>query len=180
MNTEAFLRTVKSMSSSIPGMVLVLRGVPGSGKSTLANKLLLQQSGRVRVYSADLFPGLYVNGNLDASKLGDAHAECLSTFAADIVQGRQDTYIVDNTNIALFDCSKYIELAIAFRQRAFIVNVRHENGPAAAMARNIHNVPTTVCERMAREFETTRLLPWWPVMDVTTEAARNGTGERYS
>lgn len=169
MNTDKFLETVRGkLACPIPGMnqlVLVMRGIPGSGKSTLANRLKLEMPGRVEMYSADLFRGLYTNGKLNQDRLPEAHRECLGSFAHNLVNWTRDLYIVDNTNLALWECAKYIELAQAFRASAFIVNVTPPSR-SVALARNVHNVPPTVFERMCRTWDTERLMPWWPVMEV--------------
>lgn len=169
MSPDKFLETVRGKLADGRSLVLVMRGIPGSGKSTLANRMLLEVPGHVQMFSADLFSGLYVNGKLNPDKLPDAHKACMGKFAMTLgsrmVGSLPGLYIVDNTNLALWECAKYIELAQAWEFPAFIVNVTPPSR-SVALARNVHNVPPTVFERMCQTWDTERLMPWWPVMEV--------------
>lgn len=119
--------------------VIILRGAPGSGKSTFVRSL-----GEGVVCSADDF--FLVDGEyrFNAKALGAAHEWCFNRFSEEL-RNETPLVIVDNTNRATWEFSKYIDLA---KSKGYDVEVVRFTAPverAADMAaRNVHGVPENV------------------------------------
>ena len=100
-------------------LVIVLRGLSGSGKSTFAAYLRqqcnestqLHRDGRVniRVCSADYF--FQDLGGFDASRLPEAHYECMRSFDHALGDPLVDVIVVDNTNVRPDEYQAYVERA---------------------------------------------------------------------
>lgn len=160
--------------------VFILRGISGSGKSTWASNF--QQSvhaekyGKFRsdnrmvyIFSADNFFVEYVDGkeeyNFDASKLGEAHAECLKKYDFLVsrieVAGQDTALIVDNTNTSVAEISPYYALAEAYGWEAEIKTFYQTVEKAAK--ENVHGTPIEVIMRQENRLreEEKRFPPWW-------------------
>lgn len=146
----------------------ILRGIPGSGKTTYARNQWADADGTWKpgvVYcSADDFfigpDGVY---RWSAERRQEGHAYCLKRFADAVFRG-EGTVIVDNTNIRLWEVSKYHDLAFAFGYEVRVVEFAVP--PELALARNVHNVRPEDHERMTRTME--RPLPFWSYEVVRT------------
>lgn len=138
--------------------VTILRGVPGAGKSTYIKNNL---SGAI-VCSADHYfiksDGQYV---FDATKLGEAHGQCLRIFEHELLNGEPHV-VVDNTNINAVDIAPYAALALAHGYQLEIITLKVD--PDVAHARNIHGVPHRVCVGGTHrlEYQEKHFSPWWP------------------
>lgn len=142
--------------------VIIMRGIPGSGKSTVGAGLA---GAGIKVSADDFF---MVNGEyqFNPAQISAAHADCFRRFLACLAHG-VDTVVVDNTNLATWECSPYVLAANAFGYEVEIVNVKCD--AAVAYARQTHGVPAMAHARMAATLASEQLLPWWKQTDVTTE-----------
>jgi predicted kinase len=139
--------------------VVVLRGIPGSGKSTFVES----QSGPddMVVASADHYFldefGVY---NFDASKLPEAHGQCLRVFLMAVLDGCS-LIVVDNTNISTTEISPYMAIAAAYGYAAEIVTI--DCPLDVALQRQTHNVPEQTMRRMSARYESEAQAfpPWW-------------------
>jgi predicted kinase len=139
--------------------VIILSGISGSGKSTYARR---NYPGAV-VCSADKFPGLYVDGELQFAKLSDAHNACLREFTVALLEGAP-VIVVDNTNTTATEIAPYAAMALAFGAKLQILTI--ECDVEIAHGRNLHNVPRGGVEAQAARLESRDLPPWWPVRSV--------------
>lgn len=137
--------------------VIILRGISGAGKSTFANEL------GGDIVSADhwfMRSGKY---KFDPRELPDAHAACLREFI-DICQSgdaRNNVVIVDNTNTTVMEVAPYVAVGQAYGHNVEIITIAAD--VTAAAARNIHNVPASAVQQMARRLEDSarQFPPWW-------------------
>lgn len=86
----------------------IMHGLPGSGKSTATQKII-SQSYVVYKYSTDDYwyrPDGYYDFNV--SRLKEAHQWNFERFMG-VVGGKVADVIIDNTNLSLADCRKYID-----------------------------------------------------------------------
>ena len=98
-----------------------------------------------------------------AERRQEGHAYCLRRFAEAVFRG-EPTVIADNTNIRLWEVSKYHDLAFAFGYEVEVIEFVAP--PPVALARNVHNVRLEDHARMARMMEIP--LPFWRVTPVYT------------
>ena len=147
----------------------VLRGLPGSGKTTAARSRWYDEAagawrpGVVYCSADDSFTGPDGVYRWSADRRVEAHAYCLKRFAEAVFSGAE-TVIVDNTNIRLWEVSKYHDLAFAFGYNVEVIEFVAP--PPVALARNVHNVRLEDHARMARTMEIP--LPFWRVTPVYT------------
>jgi predicted kinase len=147
----------------------ILRGIPGSGKTTYARSRWYDESlgawkpGVVYCSADDFFTGPDGVYRWSAERRQEGHAYCLRRFAEAVFRG-EPTVIVDNTNIRLWEVSKYHDLAFAFGYEVRVVEFLAP--PELALARNVHNVRPEDHERMTRTME--RPLPFWHYEVVRT------------
>ena len=122
----------------------LIRGLPGSGKSTLARQLVEIALSNSSHHEADQFfmvDGVY---QFDASKLQQAHRECLQKTDHDLNMGF--SVFVSNTFTTWREMLPYFELA---KKYCIIPQViLCQSGPY----QSIHNVPQDTIERMRQRF----------------------------
>lgn len=145
--------------ASMGTQVIILSGISGSGKSTYARR---NYPGAV-VCSADKFPGLYVDGELQFAKLSDAHNACLRDFTVALLEGRS-VIVVDNTNTTSVEIAPYAAMALAFGAELLVVTIECDTD--TAHGRNLHNVPRKGVEGQAARLAERELMPWWPTRTV--------------
>lgn len=146
--------------------VLVLQGVSGSGKSTYAKwreKQRHEAAEFCTIVSADEFfmkDGVY---QFDATKLPQAHAQCLRRFVEIVSRStdRETLLIVDNTNTSVAEIAPYMALAAAYGHEAVIL--RFDVDPRKAAARNTHGVPAPGVDAQYTRMVRQELPPWWRV-----------------
>ena len=131
--------------------VVIMRGVPGSGKSTQSKALGLA------IASADEFPGLYVNGQIQFGKLDSAHGACFKRALMALADGM--SVVVDNTNLSVEEVVPYVALARAYQANVEIVNMDCDYD--TAFGRQTHNVPRAVFDAMCERYEAFVPLPFW-------------------
>lgn len=134
--------------------VYIMRGLPGSGKT----RWVQSRVGYQTVASADHYFQKDGEYRFDASKLAEAHQECLRAFLRSVEHGAL-TIIVDNTNIRAWEMSPYIAIAEAFGYDVEIVEVR--TSVDTCIARNAHEVSEETIWKMFRTMCDERLPPWW-------------------
>lgn len=139
----------------------ILRGIPGSGKSTYVKAIGPSAS----VVSADHYFEKSGTYQFNPAKLPEAHGECLRKFV-EALQAKASHVVVDNTNTSVAEVAPYAALALAYGAELEIVTFQVD--PVVAAARNVHGVPATGVEAMAKRLndETSRLPPWWPQRTV--------------
>lgn len=145
--------------------VKIFCGISGSGKSTYIKRSFPN----AYVVSADYY---FLNNEggykFDATKLSEAHGQCLRNFVT-LCQRCENDVIVDNTNTSMMEIAPYAQLALAYGHDLEIVII--EADPVKAQERNTHGVPlqgvTNQHERLVKT--AAGLPPWWPVKKVKME-----------
>lgn len=121
-----------------------MRGTSGSGKSTY----IRTHFPLATVVSADHFFMRDGEYRFDASKLGEAHGQCLREFVNYLLQRLEpNPLVVDNTNTTTTELAPYAALALAYKYDLEVVTL--ECDPEVAAARNTHGVPLASVRRMA-------------------------------
>lgn len=145
--------------------VRILQGIPGCGKSTYAENMPRPEipveyiddkpvsgGGREQkfIVSADIYPGLYIDGVWDKILAGEAHRWCLRNFIGILTEDetlyRDSLIIVDNTNTRFEDVHLYNQIARSFYADVEVHYV--ECLPEVGFARNLHNVPISTIKKM--------------------------------
>lgn len=138
--------------------IIITRAGSGAGKSTWAKT---NHPGAM-ILSADLHPGLHVDGVFNPSKLSEAHAQCLLNFI-DVCQDPQgtQTVIVDNTNTSVSEFAPYAQVGQVYGHSVQILTWIYD--PVMAHARNGHGVPLKACIDQHRRLceQTAFIPPWW-------------------
>ena len=139
---------------------ILMRGISGSGKSTYVKSIM---TSKTVVCSTDSYfynnPGR--RPGYDASKLGEAHGECLKKYIEAIRKGECDYLIVDNTNITPLEIASYVQIASAYGIVPEIVMMKCE--PDIAANRGIHKVPLELTKANYERLMVSRLPPYWKV-----------------
>lgn len=146
--------------------VIVMQGVSGSGKSTIARKLVEGHSS-ARIVSADDYhmrDGVY---RFDATKLGEAHGQCMRNFVESL-QAKVELIVVDNVNSRELSIAPYMALAKAYGYEATILRVIC--GFDKAHARGTHGASLEQSARWHGDIFTRTLPSWWKVETVDTSA----------
>ena len=138
--------------------VLILRGIQGAGKSWFAHKVR-QDIVLTTVVSADRFFETQDGYRFDISKLGDAHAACMADFITYIGHGNIDVLVVDNTNVAAWECSPYVLVAAAYKADVAILTIHCALEVAAA--RNQHGVSAESVGKKYMQISSEKLPPMW-------------------
>jgi hypothetical protein len=98
--------------------------------------------------------GNLVEYRFNPAKLGEAHAQCLSTFIG-AVADKKPVVIVDNTNIKMWEWRNYAMIAKShgyeIQIQEFVVETVEQIREVAR--RNVHSVPADIVYRMCVEFE---------------------------
>lgn len=163
--------------------VIIMRGPSGSGKSTFVDKTIKDldeclgyKEKDVLVCSGDHFfqvpcglavserafrnrEGKLVEYRFNPSKLGEAHAECLSRFIGAVTEQKKKVIFVDNTNIRNWEWKNYAMVARTFGYEIVIHEFRPESlaDLKTCIKRNVHQVPMEVVCRMCVDFEPCEL-----------------------
>jgi predicted kinase len=135
--------------------VIIVSGIPGSGKSTFVRGYCPNGE----VFTADAFPGLYVDGELQPALIGPAHQWCLRNFTQRLVSGAP-LLVVDNTNTTAVEIAPYAALAQAYGAELEILTI--ECDVETGLTRNTHGAPREVVETLAKQLAERELPPWWP------------------
>lgn len=140
--------------------VVLMRGIPGVGKSYVVN----QQFSKAFVCSTDRF---FINPRtqayeFDASKLGEAHGNCLKAFLHAITDN-EPLVVVDNVNAKALDMAPYVALGEAFGYHVRIITLLPTMSLPDIAKRNVHGVPLEKIQRYDVELTVeSKLLPrWW-------------------
>lgn len=153
---------------------MIMRGLPGSGKSTwVRNQLTKPEFKRWMHVSADDY---FIVGNTyryDPKKIGEAHAQCLRRFVAELYPLRPEApegIFVDNTNTTAVEIAPYYALALTYGADVKIIRI---NCPfEVAAPRNVHGVPTSTIWRMYQNILSERLPPHWVEEIIWTESGK--------
>lgn len=139
--------------------VFILRGLSGSGKSSYARRMercfTIESESRVNtiIVSADhLFETPGGEYAFDASRLGEAHAQCMARFLRAIRMGVQ-RIIVDNTNVRRWEYDNYVEIAGMLGYVVRIIEFSCDDLATARrfMARSSHSMAEiTYCDMLLR------------------------------
>ncbi|AFY61923.1 AAA family ATPase [Synechococcus sp. PCC 6312] len=123
-------------------MLLILRGLPGAGKTTLAKLLTKHEC------SADDFPNLYQNGQLQKILVPASHAWCQQSIKEYLeLYDNEEIIAVHNTFCQNWEIKPYIEMAQKYGHDFSVVTVEGNYG-------SIHNVPPEVMESMKERWES--------------------------
>ena len=144
--------------------VIILVGIPGAGKSSFANK-----AGGAVVSADAYFTNTEGDYDFDAVKIGDAHADCLRKFV-DLLQAKEDSIIVDNTNTRVSEIAPYAALALAYGYSHEIIII--ECSIDLAITRNTHDVPAKTISDMALRINSlqSELPPYWTVIKIKSQS----------
>lgn len=131
--------------------VVMMVGVSGSGKSTLVKKLA-QEYGAI-VVSADNFHVGPDGYKFDPARAAMAHSDCFNAFLYALRD--QQSVIVDNTNISLWERQNYADAAdmagAILDYHVFVCDTVEKIKLCAR--RNVHGVPIGVIADMACRFD---------------------------
>ncbi len=122
--------------------LFLIRGLPGSGKSTLAR--VLASTLRAEHCEADSYFERNGPYHFDASKLHEAHADCLARAKIALEEGR--SVVVANTFSRRWEMQPYLDLA-----RDYVVEVVEL--VTVGQWQNTHNVPDRTIQRMRDRWE---------------------------
>src|SRR5271154_3761303 len=142
--------------------VIILSGISGSGKSTYAEGILNATQG-IKV-SADHFFMKEGSYHFDATKLGEAHAECFRRFIDYLQQTPAwECVVVDNTNCQTWEIAPYMLAAAAFGYQAELHTLKCGNWNEVDMCarRNAHGVPDRTVYAQQRHMDARELPPYW-------------------
>lgn len=119
--------------------LIILRGISGSGKSTFAN---LIASPCCICCADDYFTDADGNYNFDASKLGEAHKQCMNLFDQALKDDFITNIVIANTNTKPSDYQYYVDKASKHDINIIyiVLEKRHDN-------KSIHDVPDNVLQR---------------------------------
>lgn len=129
----------------------------------MAKRLKPPQSG-VILSADDYFTNAAGVYRFEPRRLAEAHGECFRRFLDWMENAPRDDIIVDNTNIAAWECAPYVLGAAAHRREVKVITIHCAVDVAAA--RNVHGVPEAVIRQMAHRLQSERLPPFWKLEDV--------------
>jgi predicted kinase len=140
--------------------VILMRGPSGAGKSTY----IKENFPNARVCSADNFfmKSEVIDGeatdvyDFDPTKIGEAHAWCMNKFIQALSNGcKNQTIVVDNTLIHLWECQNYVDTALMMGYEVEIIEIEivTVEGLRTCIRRNAHNVPKEVVCKMVTDFQ---------------------------
>ena len=126
-------------------MLFLIRGLPGSGKTTFADCLQDFRLVGANVSADDYFIDLQGNYNFDASKLKQAHEQCLDRTRLYL----QDQYdvAVSNTFTTEKEMQPYFDLAEELDHDVTVLIVENRHGN-----KSVHNVPEDTVQKMKNRF----------------------------
>jgi predicted kinase len=137
---------------------IILSGVSGSGKSTMADKLRAEAGHQAAVCSADYFYETTTGYKFDASKLGEAHAQCLRMWLTYMQEGRP-LVICSNTNLTTWEIAPYYQTALALGYEPEIITIHCK--PETAADRNLHGLDSKSVIRQHKKLTARWLPPQW-------------------
>lgn len=155
--------------------VIVLSGLPGSGKTSLARYLLSVRrpdEPRGLIVSADdYFIGPDGAYRFVHAEVGRAHWQCQRRFEA-ALDARVPCVIVDNTNTTMSEIKPYAKLAAAYGYKLKVIRLNVD--PATCFARQRHDVPPEMFERLVKRFNQRNVDPawdvqWWPDRSIVDQ-----------
>ena len=132
--------------------VVLMRGLPGSGKSTLARKIASRAISGISI-SADEYFLQNLQYVFDARLLSKAHEWVQQRVKLALATKSHRTIVIDNTNVEIEHMFPYCALAVGFRAKVVVVEVKTPwRQDAIELARrNAHKV---TYEALARKLAT--------------------------
>lgn len=124
-------------------MLTIVRGLPGSGKSTLAKKLAGYSGTHIEADQFWMKDGVYV---FDASRLAEAHADCLARTRESLVNTTFPVF-VSNTFTTRKEYQPYIDLAVSLGVKYQVIDVHGNFG-------SIHDVPQHTLDAMRTRWQS--------------------------
>jgi predicted kinase len=122
--------------------LILIRGLPGSGNTTFAK--LLARLNHLCHFEADQFFEIDGKYQFDATKLSNAHQECLRNTQQALAVGK--SVVVSNTFSRKWEMEPYISLARRTGARLHILEAQGSH-------QNIHGVPRETLDRMRQRWE---------------------------
>lgn len=139
---------------------IFVTGLPGSGKTFHAKKLAEGKKG-LAVSADEFFEHVNEEGvkkyEFDSTKLGQAHAWCLSV-AMEALEDGYDPVVVHNTGSQEWEYSNYLTLARIMGYEALVheMDVRTTEQARACFKRNTHGVSAEVFGKMLLRWQSHR------------------------
>jgi predicted kinase len=126
-------------------MLYLIRGLPGSGKTTFANRLKDSHLVGVNLSADDYFTDLQGNYSFDASKLKQAHEQCLNRTRLYLQETM--SVAVSNTFTTEKEMQPYFDLAEELNHGVTVLIVENRHGN-----KSVHNVPQDTIQKMKNRF----------------------------
>jgi predicted kinase len=118
--------------------IIIMRGPSGSGKSTYIKKHFPDAFS----CSAD---GFFVKNGVyafDPTKIGEAHARCMTSFiSATMGASPKSLIVVDNTNITIWEFFNYCHIGSIMGYEFEVHSLFYSADREVCKARNQHSVP---------------------------------------
>ena len=130
--------------------LIIFRGPSGSGKSTAAKAWCQKNVGLH--FEADEF--FMQNGTyaFDASKLGQAHADCQRRLRKAM---ENDTYplVVSNTSMTRWELNPYLAMAREFGYEVTIYKIKGPWDAKLYASRNAHGVTVEIVQKQINKYQ---------------------------
>lgn len=130
--------------------LVIFRGPSGSGKSTAARVWCQKNVGLQ--FEADEF--FMQNGTyaFDASKLGQAHADCQRRLRKAM---KDDTYplVVSNTSMTRWELNPYLAMAREFGYQVTIYRIKGPWDAKLYASRNAHGVTVEIVQKQINKYQ---------------------------
>lgn len=140
------------------GKVIIMRGVPGSGKTYKAVRMMRDIMCSADDYFTNKMTGKY---EFKIENIGFAHEACMVKFLKYLNFGIERPLIVDNTNISIYECAPYYQVASALGFDVELITIVCD--PKVAIGRQKHGVPAAKVYLMSLilEEQTKHIPTFW-------------------
>ena len=146
--SDPFHTSFNQLNEDVKKQLIIMVGLPGSGKSTFIKKL----PNNPIVCSADNYFEKSGEYKFDASKLHDAHRECMNK-ANDNMLMKKSVIVIDNTNLTDKERAPYENMAEKYGYEIlYVVFEPNKQNVKTLARRNLHGVDSAKIEVMMKRF----------------------------